>query len=77
LGLIAPRRSELHRRSVLVSLTPRGSDLIAERKARYQAHWEEALSRFTADELNIAAAVCDSMCALFGELALEAERVES
>jgi DNA-binding MarR family transcriptional regulator len=77
LGLIARRRSELDRRSVLVSLTPRGSDLIAERKARYQARWDEALSQFSADQLDIAAAVLDRMRALFGELALDAERDET
>jgi DNA-binding MarR family transcriptional regulator len=73
-GLVARRRSELDRRSVLVSLTPRGHDLVAERKARYQGRWDEALAQFSAAELNVAATVLDSMRALFGELALDAER---
>jgi DNA-binding MarR family transcriptional regulator len=72
-GLIERRRSETDRRSVLVSLTPRGSEVVAERKARYQAHWSEALAQFSATELDTAAAVLDRMRVLFGELALEAE----
>jgi DNA-binding MarR family transcriptional regulator len=77
LGLIQRRRSELDRRSVLVSLTPRGRELIAERKARYQARWDEALAQFSASDLDTAAAVLDRMRTLFGELALDAEHAES
>jgi DNA-binding MarR family transcriptional regulator len=76
LGLIQRRRSELDRRSVLVSLTSSGSELVAERKARYQVRWDEALAQFSADELDTAAAVLDRMRTLFGELALDAERTE-
>jgi DNA-binding MarR family transcriptional regulator len=76
-GLIERRRSELDRRSVLVSLTERGSEVVAERKARYQAHWNEALAQFSAADLELAAAVLDRMRTLFGELALEAEHHES
>jgi DNA-binding MarR family transcriptional regulator len=76
-GLIERRRSELDRRSVLVSLTLRGSEVVADRKARYQAHWNEALAEFSAADLDVAAAVLDRMRLLFGELALEAEHHDS
>jgi DNA-binding MarR family transcriptional regulator len=76
-GLIARRRSERDRRSVLVSLTPRGHDVVAVRKARYQTHWDEALAEFSPEDLGVAAAVLDRIRAMFGELALEAEHPDA
>jgi DNA-binding MarR family transcriptional regulator len=72
-GLIGRRRSEADRRSVLVSLTPRGTEVVAARRARYQGHWDEALGKFSAAELCTASAVLDSIRAMFDELACDAE----
>jgi len=68
-GLIARTRSELDRRCVLVSLTPRGGEVIATRRADYQMHWDDALSAFTSEELDIAAAVLERTRAMFDEFA--------
>jgi len=73
-GLIERRRSDSDRRSVLVSLTPRGSELVAERRARYQGRWDAALAQFSAADLRTAAAVLERMRAMFDELA-ESESV--
>jgi DNA-binding MarR family transcriptional regulator len=72
-GLIERRRSERDRRSVLVSLTPHGSELLSARRELYQQRWGAALADFSAAELETAAAVLDSMRAMFDELATEAE----
>jgi DNA-binding MarR family transcriptional regulator len=72
-GLIERRRSEQDRRIVLVSLTARGTELITERRASYQAHWEEALSEFSPNELLTAANVLDRIRAMFDGLAATAE----
>jgi DNA-binding MarR family transcriptional regulator len=67
-GLIERVRSETDRRSVLISLTARGSELVAARRARYQGLWGAALGEFSGAELRSAAAVLDRMRALFDEL---------
>jgi DNA-binding MarR family transcriptional regulator len=76
-GLIARRRSETDRRSVIVSLTPRGGELVAARRARYQSRWDAALGEFSAAQLRTAAAVLDRMRAMFDELAEDHETVEA
>ena len=72
-GLIERRRSEQDRRIVLVSLTPHGTELITERRARYEARWEAALSEFSASELLTAATVLDRIREMFDGLAATAE----
>jgi DNA-binding MarR family transcriptional regulator len=67
-GLIERVRSERDRRSVLISLTARGNELVAARRARYQGLWSAALGEFSGEELRSAAAVLDRMRALFDEL---------
>jgi DNA-binding MarR family transcriptional regulator len=67
-GLIERVRSERDRRSVLISLTARGSELVAARRARYQGLWSEALGEFSREELRTAAAVLDRMRVLFDGL---------
>jgi DNA-binding MarR family transcriptional regulator len=73
-GLIMRTRSELDRRCVLVSLTPRGSEVIDARRCQYQQRWDEALAGFTTKELKIAAAVLERTHAMFDELARAAEQ---
>lgn len=76
-GLINRRRSETDRRSVIVSLTPRGSELVSERRARYQGRWDAALGEFSAAQLRTASAVLDRMRAMFDELAQDPESLET
>jgi DNA-binding MarR family transcriptional regulator len=73
-GLIERTRSESDRRIVLVSLTARGSELVAARRARYQLRWDAALADFSDEDLRIAAAVLERTRTMFDEFALDAER---
>jgi DNA-binding MarR family transcriptional regulator len=73
-GLIARARSERDRRMVLVSLTARGVELVAARRAQYQDRWEAALAGFSAKELRIATAVLERTHAMFDEFVRETEQ---
>lgn len=73
-GLIERTRSESDRRIVLVSLTARGSELVAARRARYQLRWDDALAGLSDEDLRIAAAVLERTRTMFDEFALDAER---
>lgn len=68
-GLVARVRSVEDKRVVLTSLTPSGSDLISERRARIEPRWKEALSQFTERELLTTARMLDSLRAMFYEFA--------
>jgi DNA-binding MarR family transcriptional regulator len=68
-GYVERGRSERDRRIVLVSLTPRGSELVAARRARYEALWTQALARFSEQELATATAVLECARAIFDEIA--------
>jgi DNA-binding MarR family transcriptional regulator len=76
-GLIERTRSERDRRIVLVSLTERGSELVAARRAQYQQRWNGALAGFSPEELRIAAAVLDCTHEVFDEFARDAERASA
>lgn len=67
-GLVQRVRSERDRRVVLTSLTDRGRKLVEERRARYEPLWRAAIAGFTDEELRCAAAVLDSLTALFDDL---------
>ena len=71
-GFVERTRSERDRRIVLVSLTPRGNEVVAARHARYQALWAEALAQFSAAELDAATAVLERARGIFEELSAEA-----
>ena len=58
-GLVARKRSGDDRRVVLNSLTDRGRELLAARKAALEPRWRESLAGFTDDQLLTAAAVLD------------------
>ena len=73
-GFVERSRSERDRRMVLVSLTARGSELVAARRARYEALWARALAQFSERELETAAAVLDCARAIFEEIATESNR---
>jgi DNA-binding MarR family transcriptional regulator len=68
-GLVERARSEVDKRIVLTSLTPRGKALIDERRARYEPLWKAALAQFSDDELRAAASVLDAVRGMFDELA--------
>lgn len=68
MGLVERKRSETDRRIVGCALTNRGSELVAAKRARWEARWKDALSGFTRDELATAAAVLERMHSIFDEL---------
>jgi DNA-binding MarR family transcriptional regulator len=72
-GFVERSRSERDRRIVLVSLTARGGELVAARRARYDALWTNALADFSVKELATATAVLKRAQAIFDEMAAEAE----
>ena len=64
-GLVARRRSGDDRRVVLNSLTDRGRELLAARKAALEPRWRESLAGLSDDQLLTAAAVLDRIAAHF------------
>ncbi len=75
-GLVQRVRSERDKRVVLTALTERGRALVAERRARFEPRWREALQEFSDAELVTAAAILDRLRDLFRELADSDEPVE-
>jgi len=72
-GFIERSRSERDRRLVLVTLTPRGSELVAAKRARYEKLWISALADFSREDLQIATAGLERTRAIFDELAAQTE----
>jgi DNA-binding MarR family transcriptional regulator len=64
-GLVARARSSRDKRLVLVSLTPRGGELVRARRTKLEGRWQEALASFSDDELRTAAAVLERLSELF------------
>ena len=60
-GLVTRTRSEEDRRVVLSSLTAKGADIIAERRAQMEPRWRAALEEFDDDELATAARVLNRL----------------
>jgi DNA-binding MarR family transcriptional regulator len=75
IGLVERVRSEGDKRVVLTSLTERGSALLAERRARLQPRWRDALAEFSDEELRTAAVVLDRLRDAFSDMA-ESEQPE-
>jgi DNA-binding MarR family transcriptional regulator len=67
-GLVQRVRSSDDKRVVLTSLTSRGEELVAERRARFEPMWRAALAGFSDDELFTAAAVLDRLAEMFNRL---------
>lgn len=67
-GLVRRLRSEADKRVVLTTLTERGQEVVAERRAIFESRWQHALSGFAPDELRTAAAVLDRLARHFEEL---------
>jgi DNA-binding MarR family transcriptional regulator len=72
-GLVERVRSERDRRIVLVSLTPRGRELVAARRARYEALWARELADFSVEELGVATAVLARTAAIFAAIAAQSD----
>ncbi len=70
-GLVARVRSSEDKRIVLTSLTERGRELVAERRATMEPRWRGALKRFSDEELVVAAAVLDALREMFDALGSE------
>ncbi|HEX4036135.1 MAG TPA: MarR family transcriptional regulator [Solirubrobacteraceae bacterium] len=68
-GFVERSRSERDRRLVLVSLTVRGGELVAAKRARYEVMWRKALADFSPAELEIATAVLERTRTIFDEIA--------
>jgi DNA-binding MarR family transcriptional regulator len=72
-GFVERVRSERDRRIVLVSLTARGRDLVAARRAHYEAHWTKELAGFTVEQLETATAVLARAAGVFTAIAAESD----
>lgn len=72
-GLVERARSQEDKRVVYTSLTPRGRELIDERRRLYEPRWRTALRAFSEEELLTAAAVLDAVRTVFDDVA-EGER---
>ncbi|MBV9818545.1 MAG: MarR family transcriptional regulator [Solirubrobacterales bacterium] len=68
-GLVRRERSASDRRVVLTALTERGHGRVLERRDRMAPLWNAALSAYSDEELRAAAAVLDSLRAVFDEIA--------
>lgn len=66
--IVARRRSESDRRVVVVSLTPRGRELVAEKRARWRSRWEEAFADLSEEQVRGAAEVMRRMTRMFDDL---------
>jgi len=67
-GIVERRRSEADRRSVLVSLTARGREVLDDRRRRWRSLWEERLGHVPDDELRSAARVLRDLAAMLDGL---------
>ena len=68
-GFVERSRGELDRRLVVVSLTSRGGELVAARRARFDQLWTDALVEFSDSELVTARAVLDRARDVFDAIA--------
>lgn len=64
-GMVERRRDPADRRVVVVALTPAGRELLAEKRSRWRARWEEATAGFSDADLAAAAAVMRAMARMF------------
>ncbi|MFZ0043454.1 MAG: MarR family transcriptional regulator [Solirubrobacteraceae bacterium] len=71
-GLVRRERSSTDRRVVLTTLTDRGHALVEARHAQFAPRWNDALAPFSDEELQTAAAVMDSLHAMFDDICSDA-----
>jgi DNA-binding MarR family transcriptional regulator len=65
MGLVERTRSERDRRIVTCALTPRGRELVADRRQQFELRWTAALAGFDAAALATAATVLDHLRAMY------------
>jgi DNA-binding MarR family transcriptional regulator len=70
-GVITRRRSETDRRQVIVQLTDRGHEVVAEKRARWERYWQEGLAEHTDSELVAAANVMRTIAGMLDGMGLE------
>jgi DNA-binding MarR family transcriptional regulator len=66
-GLVARMRSTHDKRVVLISLTPRGGELVQARREQLEGRWQTALAGFSDPELRTVAAVLGRLSQLFDD----------
>ncbi len=66
-GIVERRRAVTDRRMCLVSLTPKGRKVVEEKRAQWQALWQDRLGHFTKEELVAAFRVMRTMIELLEE----------
>jgi DNA-binding MarR family transcriptional regulator len=64
-GMVQRRRSEEDRRLVVVSLTPRGSELLAQKRQLWRGCWQEATADLPARDVEAAATVMRRLARMF------------
>jgi DNA-binding MarR family transcriptional regulator len=67
--IVERHRSPVDRRVCQVSLTPRGRELLDEKLARWQGHWEASLAEFDENEIEVARRVLARVGELLDSLA--------
>jgi MarR family transcriptional regulator, organic hydroperoxide resistance regulator len=72
-GIVSRSRSTTDRRVTIVSLTPKGRDLLAEKSAKWREMWTARLERFSESELEVAARVIREIGELMDSVAVAKE----
>jgi DNA-binding MarR family transcriptional regulator len=72
-GLVERTRSERDRRVVTCRLTPRGRELVTERRADFEQRWRAALVDFSVAEIAVAATVLDRLRTLYEQIDSDAK----
>jgi DNA-binding MarR family transcriptional regulator len=67
-GLVVRRRSDVDRRSVLVTLTPQGQALLDRKRAEWRARWSDVLKEVDAADIATAARVMKQLAGIFSGL---------
>jgi DNA-binding MarR family transcriptional regulator len=66
-GLVKRTRSEQDRRIVLSTLTQRGEEVVAARRAQMEPRWQAVLEEFSGAELDAAARVLNRLADYFDD----------
>jgi DNA-binding MarR family transcriptional regulator len=67
-GVVTRRRSDEDRRVVVVALTERGQELVAEKRAAWEAYWRRVLGEFPQEDLEAACRVMARLAGMLDEL---------
>lgn len=64
-GHVERSRSDADRRVVVTRLTPQGKAKVDDKRAIWQARWEQALADMEAEDLRVATRVLERLCTVF------------